>query len=233
MSARRSVKLTVTTLRDALRAVLPHAGTDGPSVIQSVHFKGYQDTLTVLATDRYTAGMYRLPTTGDTSGINAMLAPAHCRQLLALFRPGRSSLDRMATVELTFTDVAVAAECRGIRVEYPLIPGTYPLVGKVFSDAIANTTSTEVASIEVASTHLLNARFLRRFEPAMAGSAWSPVHFTTTPLGPVIVRAGDNFIGLVMQMRATSDGLAFDWSAILRDRSPKNTTKNATKETTA
>lgn len=232
MSARRSVKhtvkLTVTTLRDALRAVLPHAGTDGPSVIQSVHFKGYQDTLTVLATDHYTAGMYRLPTTGDTSGINAMLATAHCRQLLALFRPGRSSLDRMATVELTFTDVAVAAECRGIRVEYPLIPGTYPLVGKVFSDAIANTTSTEVAS-----THLLNARFLRRFEPAMAGSAWSPVHFTTTPRGPVVVRAGDNFIGLAMQMRATSDGLAFDWSAILRDRSPKNTTKNATKVATA
>lgn len=181
-------QVDVKELVAALTAVLPHAGTDKTlPMLRAIKFEAGDGYLTLIATNRYTLGTYRLEWNGPD--VDVLLELDDAKELLAYVK----KVKLVPFVNLEFRDGEVEAFDLVRRQTFPLMlnvefvrwravmPGTdehegFPAIG-------------------------LNPAFLASFVKASKRNEPIILKFGASPVKPVRVEVGDNFIGLIMPVR--------------------------------
>lgn len=182
--------LLASDLVTGLNAVIPHAGKDVPP-LNAVRFEACEMTLTLVASDRYTLGTYRIPWPSGPSAVGFTLELAEAKRLLGFAKANR--LD-----PLTFTldgALEVAGYSSSIRV--PVSDNTYPKWRNLLD-------GTDVPSEDPLPMFNLNPVFMARFAKATVGK--NPVMRISVPakVSKVRVDIGEQFTGLIMCVRDVS-----------------------------
>jgi len=203
-----AITVDLARLRTLLTTVLPFAGGDlSLPVIATVKLEGRGGRLLAIATDRYTLGVSKIEVE-DCDGFEALVKAKDVRHILATFK-NRKAIE--SKVALTVSDGSITvslvdglfADADDLTARYSLMDGTYPKVLHIFRDW-------KPAESAVAGC---NPLFLARFQhvTSMRGE---PVKVSIgAGRNPVIVQAGDYFIGAIMPVTYDKAVAPFDLSA--------------------
>lgn len=127
--------LPMYTLRRALASTLPCASTDATlPLIAAVHLVIQEDTVKVMATDRYTVARYVATEHVETDNtaeatINAKDAKA---LIAAIPKENRTNRGYEATVHVE--DEHISVTFPGVTLTYKTVEGTYPPIEKLLTD---------------------------------------------------------------------------------------------------
>jgi len=177
----------------ALTAVIPHAGTDKTlPMLRALKFETTDDnkTLTVVATNRYTLGTYRME--WDGGEVDALLDLDDVKTLLAYAKKA-AKYNRIA---LTFTDKTAEAFDFERRVEFRLMECDFVKWAAILPSA-SQDHADRIDRIG------FNPAFMASF--AKAAERGLPMILTMPgrPDKPVRIDIGENFTGLIMPVRLT------------------------------
>lgn len=225
----QSITLTARAFHDLVNPVLPLAAKDGQlPVINAVLIEHRGGHLVATATDRFRIGVCRRRYEMEkSSGFRALIPLPHLRSILALFKPARRTDN---TLTLTIEDSRIYAEASGglgfdfsdMRVGYELERGEFPGVNTMICETLANEPTSGTAG--------MSAAFLADWR-----HAGDTVEVKiTAPNEPVIVRAGDHFLGLLMPKNLVPGETvpADDWAEFLADK-PAPTRRTRAKKVAA
>lgn len=223
-TTKTKVTLPLSRLRRLLTAVLPFAASSAAKtpVLAAVHLRTAQTDsglyLVAEASDRFTFGTQRLlvhpdtgtRVTGDLGSV--LLTVAQVRKTLALLKPLRGA---PATAELTVHPdrVVVAADQLAggvdhLALTFARVTEEYPLLGALLGRSWDHAVTPEAM--------LLDPRLVARFAlaaaqqgPASGRMTWwggaKNVGLELPGSGPVMVKIGDDFVGMVMPVVETTD----------------------------
>lgn len=186
-------------LRTLLSRVAPFAGSDDSlPVIATVNLEGHGGYLTATATDRYIMGVSRV-LVEDADGFNALLRAKDVRHILATFKNRKAIQSKVALTvangSLTVSLVdGLFADADDLTARYGLMDGTYPKVMDIFRNwkPAADTTSNGC-----------NPFYLAKFQHVTQFRG-EPVKVSFgAGTSPILVQAGDYFLGAVMPVRMT------------------------------
>lgn len=213
-----AITLTATQLRDLVTPVIPHASKDQTlPVLTALRIRSAGKYVTAIATDRYRIGFQRIePTQAPAAGFDAAVPVPVLKRVMAMFRPtrwhnpvlelavdaerlrvsltdtmtdqqqtsGTGDVDGLAGASLTFT----------LRTDFP-----YPNIDRLIREAL------EGVPDEAAMAAVFNPEFLADFR--LGQPRHEPMRITATggPARPWLIRIGDDFIGLLVPVRFTSD----------------------------
>jgi DNA polymerase III sliding clamp (beta) subunit (PCNA family) len=175
----------------ALAAVIPHASTDVTlPFLRSVRFETSADqtTLTVVATNRYTLGSYRLAWDGGPVAASIDLDDA--KALLAYAKKASKHIP----LALTFGEEQVDAFDFSRRVEYRYLSEAFPAWNMLIP-------SIDRKSVNYIGRIGFNPAYLAMFAKAADKQEPMILTFGDTPTKSVRVDIGDNFTGLIMPVR--------------------------------
>ena len=222
----KTFTITARQFRDLVAPVLPLAlkGRGEPPTLTAVHLRSVGKYLVATATDRFVMGFQRTTLPEPLDGLDAIISTAAVRSILAIFKPSRQ-----ADPELEFAFEAESLTVRSLGIDlgeatisgevtYPLVLGKYPDVPKVVRAALANEPSAEPVAV--------NPAFLAKF--AAAQTLGEPMVIIAHGEGkPVVVRVGENFVGLIQPVRFESRGPRMDdrWTEIFAEAPAAKTTK--------
>lgn len=195
----------------AIGAVLPHASGDQYfPVINNVRLEIEDDRFIALATDRFTMGICRASLsdwTEDAAPVEKVAASLRLDDVKRLFAFLRSQRKDVATWTLTDETLTVrlgdetALTIRTLQAEG--FPNWRKLVAGV------SERENEPGAQMAFAPHLVD-----HFQKS--AKALGEISFTwqfTSPLKPVIVQIGQDFLGILMPQRIPSDALALDLGA--------------------
>ena len=205
----QTIELTARSLAGLVRPVIPFADHSGfTPILGSVRLSVHGDYLTAAATDRFRVGIKRLRLDDAPDGFEAVVPLAAIKQLLTVFKPTRL-LDPVVTLSVEdgrLTAVqAYGMDFEQAKFTFALAVGDYPKIESVLvghkpqpSESIA-----------------VHAKYLADFKSAVTTGEPLEVSFGGH-MKPVIVTAGEDFIGAVMPVRPQREdggtGSAFsDW----------------------
>ena len=202
----KTVALNASQFRFLVAPVIPLAdnGYTLP-ILAAVLIEGDGHYLTATATDRYRIGVQRIKVASDVTGFKALVGTRSLRSILSIFKTTRKF-----NPELTFTvtDTTFAVEAVGTMsmdngfvsgsMAWPLVPGEYPKARNIIADAQAKASEGD---------YLLNPSFLAGFQSAQHHG--EPILMRGNPNKAVFVQIGADFVGAIMQVRA-SDAPVFD-----------------------
>lgn len=215
--------LTVDELHALLKPVIPLAASDDmPPVIAAVHIKAHGDYLTAAATDRFRAGIQRIrPADGVSDDFEALVNINDAKRLLAIHKPvrGKDSLP----VTLSVDDGVLWSESTGgfgfdlgsARLGMRLVLGKFPNLASLFTAPID--------SVDDPGDLLLDIALLSGFKAAAEvnrGDDRAPglIMRKAGPNKPVMIHAGEDFVGLIMQRKLDGkSGCPADWVDSWRD----------------
>lgn len=204
--------ISTKTLAQLVKPVVPLAHKDGmlPS-LNAVRLQAFGKYLTASATDRYKAGMSRVALDpAPPVGLDITIGLAELRQLLSVFK---SDVRMERTVTITVLDDRIKVEqAFGLgfldaSMSFPLVKGEFPDLVALFARPVA---TEPVSSVGLNASHIAEFRHaIRDGEPLVIRSS--------DQNKPVIITAGDHFLGLLMPTRIASgaeiDALG-EWSDI-------------------
>ena len=191
-----AITVDLAQLRTLLTTVLPFAGGDiGLPVIATVKLEGRDGQLMAIATDRYTLGVSKI-SLDEADGFEALVRAKDVRHILATFKNRKAIQSKVA---LTVTDGSITvslvdglfADADDLTARYGLMDGVYPKVLHIFRDW-------KPAGTAVAGC---NPIYMARFQhvTSMRGE---PVKVSIgAGRCPVIIQAGDYFIGAIMPVQ--------------------------------
>lgn len=175
-----------------LTAVLPHAAAKSGHILALTAIKfsapSGSKVLTVVATDRYTLGTYRLD--WDGGEVDALLNADDAKALLAFAKKAA----KLYRIGLTFTDTRLEAFDFDRRTEFRLnTDSPFPAWERLIPDAVAGTDRID----RIGFTPAYMARF------AKAGERNTPMVLTMPASAVMAVRVdvGPDFTGLIMTVR--------------------------------
>lgn len=199
---------TAAELQHIARAVLVHAGTDAMwPLLNDVHIEVRDGHLLLAATDRFTLGVYRTGLSehsGDPIEIRVP-APVLRSAVTMIGRRSRGEVQLRLTpdhVTLTFDHPQVRADAAASPVSYvmPAEPSTQPLWLR-----LVNTTTAEAMTATETVTGV-NPAYLARFRHAAHRFEPILIHGPGRAMKPVLVTAGEHFIGLIMPVHVGASG---------------------------
>lgn len=190
-------------LQHIARAVLVHAGTDDMfPILNDVHIEVRDGHLLLAATDRFTLGVYRTGLSEHSGGPIEIRVPGPLlRSAIAMIgRRTRGEVQLRLTTEnvtLTFDHPQVRTRAAATPVSYvmPAEPSTQPIWLK-----LVNTTTAEAMTATEAVTGV-NPAYLARFRHAAHRFEPILIHGPGRAMKPLLVTAGDHFIGLIMPVK--------------------------------
>lgn len=206
------VQISAKDLRKLVAPVTPlaekeHAHTPFPN-LAAVHFRTGNGWLVAEATDRFRAGMSRRAC--DVEDFEALVSVADLRRALALFKPTRH--DDPALTLTVSNSAQVCVKGPDASITCGSVPAPFPDLAGLFATAVAAKGAIE---------HIgLNPQFLADFRHAVGRNEPILVK-ATSPLKPILVIAGDNFLGLQMPVQSSANAdnsvaLAVDsWRVLL------------------
>lgn len=224
-----SFDISTKDLARLVKPVVPLAHKDGMlPLLNSVQLAAAGEYLTAAATDRYRIGISRIKTeAAPPEGLSIRIGLDELRRILLIFK---SDAKMERTVTITVLDDRVKVEQAfgfgfiDASMSFPLVVGDYPPLAKLFSAAQL---SNPVVSVGLNASHLSDFRHaIREGEPLVVRSA--------SANKPVIVTAGDHFIGALMPVRTQPETAtaSFDsWTGVLA--SMKSDAKSATSDKAA
>jgi DNA polymerase III sliding clamp (beta) subunit (PCNA family) len=192
-TTRQSITLPTRTLRYALNAVAPFASRDlWFRSLNSVCFESRDGDLIVTATDRYTAGRMTVPI-GSGTGIPAtVLSLADMEQVRYLLRRSLKG-----DAEITRTDGAFTVKLENASLTVKPADHEFPDLAEIYAAA-------EAAEPDLSEPIGLQPKLFARFA-AVSRTQPARVVFAG-PLRPVLVRIGDDFLGIIMPVRLGDGG---------------------------
>jgi len=207
-----AITVDLAQLRTLLMTVLPFAGGDiGLPVIATVKLEGRGGQLMAIATDRYTLGVSKLDVE-DCDGFEALVKAKDVRHILATFKNRKAIQSKVA---LTVADESITvslvdglfADAEDLTARYSLMDGTFPKVLHIFRDW-------KPADTAVAAC---NPVYMARFQHVTSVRG-EPVQMRIgAGRSPVIVQAGDYFIGAIMPVTFDKASVPVDVSAWVAD----------------
>lgn len=223
-----SIELSASELRDLVSPVLPLASSDATlPVLNSVLLQVRGDYITATATDRYRLGIQRFKFDEPPAEFTALVSVRDLRHMLTIFKPNKAIDMRLllttgdASGKPTITIEATAGllTFSEARFTYHQVDAEYPKIRKILRDALAAEPG------EDGNTMSVNPHFLADFKAAAPRNV--PLRIRSIgPSKPIVVMAGDDFIGMLMCVKdITGDAwkrLANDetWHTLLGDSSP-------------
>lgn len=222
------MKITLSNrqLHALVKPVVPFACTDDYlESLHSVSIRRHGDYLVAAATDRFRVGMTRVKVEEMPKGEFACTVRLpEIARLLALFRPGRRSLVKQPRLTLSIAKGVLHAEAlppstkgkpgwyrhddeahdfASLQVGCKLVEGNPPDLFKLVRERLA------AATEQAPSTVGVNMAFLAEFQNAVKHldpadferTQAVSIHLPKDPGKPLLVRAGDNFVGLLMPRR--------------------------------
>lgn len=196
-----SIEVSGVELESALKAIVPFASTDATSpMLNAVQLRVVGQNLQVVATDRYTFGVYRVSAASDDNVIphefEVLVSVDVVKRILPLLKglPKWAPAVRLERTELD-----------SLRVILPSGLATFDLVGEQFPSISVLQSILEQAKANVDSPiggegHGYNSKFLARFDKV--ADKGTPVVLWPSKAGkPALVTVGDNFIGAICQVR--------------------------------
>lgn len=196
-----TITVDLNQLRTLLATVAPFAGDDGAlPVIATVYLEGHAGFLTATATDRYAMGVSRAPVEG-VAGFTALLKAKDARHILSTFK-NRKMIQSKVTLTVADGSLTVSladglfADADDLTARYGLVDGTYPKVLEIFRKwkPAADTASKGC-----------NPYYLAKFQHVTTGRG-EPIRVSFgTGTSPILVQAGDYFLGAVMPVAFSAD----------------------------
>lgn len=176
-----------------LTAVLPHAGTNMTlPMLCSVKFETRDGRLFLVTTDRYSLATYSLE--WDGPDVDALLPAASAKELLSV---AKKAPKYAARVSLHFEERSVEYADLDRRTTLPLD------TDHEFVKWAAIMPSEESLSQETGriSAMGINPAQLAKFAKGAPKGVTMRLIFGATSVKPVLVKIGDNFVGLIMPVR--------------------------------
>lgn len=214
------------TFVDLLKPVLPHVCADDMlPALNSVHLQLTKENYLVASgTDRFTLGVSRtedpLSDPDPTGPFDIIIPLPDVKQIITVFKPAPRMAHRAPTLtfRLEKDKIAVVVEDRHDDIvkalyrfdSYPLTQPGYPDLAAIVVKAVADkTTRARVANV--------NAKYLARFQHAVSDATPITVH-SAAPRKPVVVTAGNHFIGAIMPVNAESPDppISSSWDDLLK-----------------
>jgi DNA polymerase III sliding clamp (beta) subunit (PCNA family) len=191
-----TITVDLNQLRTLLMTVLPFTGGDiGLPVLASVKLEVRGDRLLAIATDRYTLGVSKI-NVEDADGFEALVKAKDVRHILNTFKNRKAIQSKVAltvsegSITVSLVD-GLFADAEDLTARYGLMDGTFPKVLEIFRQW-------KPADSGVIGC---NPAYLARFQhvTSMRGE---PVRMSVgSGTSPVIVQAGDYFLGAIMPVR--------------------------------
>ncbi len=212
---RTEVMVSTGDLRNALRAVVVHAGKDDEvPILQRVRFYIRDGNIMIAATNRYTVGLGLVSIWSDTEDDDTVVdvTPAQVGEILAMFKSAKEKKGDDAgddDLRLRITDrflvaTDVAGFFPGKEVTWPRVANedNYPdlptLVGRMLA----------TAGSASASTMHTNGSFLALFKAA--SSVYDEiltVEPTSEKQGALFVTVGESFLGAIMPIKPSDEAV--------------------------
>lgn len=226
---RTEITVGTSDLRQALRAVVVHAGTDKEvPVLQRVRAVVRGDVLLVAATNRYTVGLAVVSVWANTYGDDGVIIDLPLPQVaetLAMFRAPTSGDDdagdddlriRLTDRYLTMTDTAGLFPGKEVTWPCATPEDTFPdlplMVGRLLTEAGQRPNALHT-----------NGKLLALFKTAATVySAPVILEPTKDEAGALVVSVGESFVGALMPIRPTDEEVAQQeaWRAAWHRRLP-------------
>ena len=187
------ITLKAVDLAEALRVAALFAGTDATiPMLGAVRLECNGVKLTALATDRYTAALYTTEAEGDVL-FTANIPTANVRIILTTLKGAAAH----TPVELTRDGDRLTVRTFDGQVTVTLNNDDFPKLRHLIPDAHDGDGTGNVGLIG------FNPAYLARLAKVATGKGrHEPARLTfTTPLKPVRVDIGENFVGLIMPVR--------------------------------
>jgi hypothetical protein len=196
-----SIQVTTSELHNLLIPVLPHVGTDKTlPQLGVIRIEVRDNTLYAVATDRYTMAVTRHRLNEPTPDATIAIGHADAAAMLKLFKHGRND-----DPDLQLTVGKVEAETVLDPADKPALTvtakGGNTLVLHGREDALATWRNILGKLVhrkpKTASPSLaLAATYLQRWTKAIRNGAQLEIFLGADATDPIVVRAGDNFIGI-------------------------------------
>jgi hypothetical protein len=210
----KTITMNASQFRALVAPVIPLAdqSSDYLPILNAVSIEAHGDYLIATATDRYRLGVQRVKMAEDASGFAALISIRSLRSILSIFKATRKS-DPLLSI--TSTEGVLSVKSVGGLVlpggfmagsmSWALVDGQYPKVREIITTA---------ASAEASGPFLLNPSLLAGFASAQKRGE-SMVMRGSVGKG-VFVQIGPDFIGVIMQVRASEAAeLDADWTTFL------------------
>lgn len=205
------VSLLYSELRALLAPVIPFAGADDMlPILQRIAVATSGPYLVAQATDRFTAGFQRIqPGTPVEGEFTLLLQATDAKRMLNLLRPLRGSdpkvaieVDDHGVVHVSADDAGLALGFRGIDVSF-----SSPVIGDGFPDLVSVLPKDLDESVgEIGLNLELFSKFRTALDLNKDGSQSKrrlpfAIHMPASIGKPVVVTAGDDFVGIIMPLR--------------------------------
>lgn len=220
-----TLRIQATHLRDAIRPVAGLANTDpgAPAVLSQVHLWTGDGYLYASCTDRLVAGIERTRLDGAVSGFETCVNVTDLGNQLDLLAPRDSGYTPRLILEATPSGLVGQSE--PYATSHPsstfhlqaFDPASFPKV----ADLIRRTPDT--GEVEPPRELAIHAQVFARFIAAQGGEPLR-LRFTGDHRAPIIVSAGDSFVGVVSPALLGQRGMARygDKTSMLRRASAPN-----------
>lgn len=220
-----TLRIQATHLRDAIRPVAGLANTDpgAPAVLSQVHLWTGDGYLYASCTDRLVAGIERTRIDGAVPGFETCVNVTDLGNQLRLLAPSDSDYNPRLILEATPSGLVGQSE--PYATSHPAStfhlqafdPASFPKVADLIR---RNTARSEAPPPQEFALH---AQVFARFIEAQGGEPLR-LRFTGDHLAPIIVSAGDSFVGVVSPARLGARGMARygDKTSMLRRPSGPN-----------
>lgn len=198
-----TLTITARDLRDLLEPVLPFAGKDDMlPVLAGVMIQADGHTVTATTTDRFRLAICRHISTVKVPKFEALIRTKDLRRVLTLFRANRFD---NPTLRMAFNGKSLKVSTTegfggitGASLTFDYLNGEFPRAWSVIRDALNS-------GEPRADIFGLNPAFLADFKAASRVAREPLVFRTGAGAGkPLIVMAGDHFIGALMPRRTVS-----------------------------
>lgn len=202
-----------------VRPVIPLAGKDRMlPILNVVRIESRGQYLVATATDRIRLGVSRIALDNrPPAGLDFLIRLSELRQLLSIFKPTRDHdpvLNLTLTSDPTGPDRIRVTQAMGFNfmdasMTFGLEQGDYPSTAGIIAKHV------EEAG-ELSASTAVNPVYLADFKHAPRERNEPLIIHTSTARHPVIITAGDYFIGALMPTRSTSDEESVaDWAKFL------------------
>lgn len=232
-----SFEITAKQFASLIQPLVPLAASDYMlPLLNAIRFESQGSHVVGLATDRFRAGIHRVALAeAATDDFQFLLSLASIRRIVQIFKAPRhvDPLIRF-TVEPNRVLVSQSGGLEDIdeaTIAFPTLEGTFPNIRKLISDQLA-----EVG--EPVNDLVVNATYIGDFRHAITDATPLVIRTSNTQPGnlkrrsPIVVTAGDDFVGLLMPVMAEATEQAArlsDWATFLNPK-PKRTRKTAAKK---
>lgn len=202
-----------------IAAVLPHASDDKTlPVINCVRLELSAHSFLATATDRYSLGVCRASLADwddkakKAKKVVASLRPEDIKRLFAFLRPNRTS---PAVWTLTASTLSVAANGGdSLTISTTETGDGYPNWRALF-------TATASRDVEPGAEMAFTPRVVDHFHKTAKALGHVHMHWHfVTPLKPVVVQVGEEFVGMLMPCRISGDEKALNLTSFGIDATP-------------